>query len=130
MKNISFYNAVEKIKGLIQKSRKYGFKGFNFKNQDAYTSMIFKTLDIVRVFEKYDENEKNHFMGIHPALTSKSIDGILIKENGFFKAYLHDKNTILTISGKLENNTFKNLEYGIDAYNFSDWAGLAGKVLA
>ena len=56
MKNISFYNAVEKIKGLIQKSRKYGFKGFNFKNQDAYASMIFKTLDIVRVFEKYDEN--------------------------------------------------------------------------
>ena len=130
MKNISFYNAVEKIKGLIQKSRKYGFKGFNFKNQDAYTSMIFKTLDIVRVFEKYKKKKKNHFIGIHPALTSKSIDGILIKENGGFKAYLHDKNTILTISGKLENNTFKNLEYGIDAYNFSDWVGLAGKVLA
>lgn len=127
-KKLNFEKAVEKIQGLVSKAKKYGFNGFNFKNKDAIKEVFFNTLKTAKFYFEYDE--KNHIFNIYPKTSTKTIKGILIRKNDSFKVFLNDKNTVLTISAKLEKNTFKSLEYGIESYNFGDWVGLTGKALA
>ena len=127
-KKLNFEKAVEKIQSLVSKAKKYGFNGFNFKNKEAIKEVFFNTLKTAKFYFDYDE--KNHTFNVYLKTSSKIIKGILIRKNDSFKAFLNDKNTILTISARLEKNTFKNLEYGIESYSFGDWVGLMGKALA
>lgn len=127
-KKLNFEKAVEKIQGLISKAKKYGFNGFNFKNQEAIKEVFFYALKTAKFYFEYDS--KNHVFTIYPKTSTKTIKGVLLQEQDMFKMFLNDKNTVLTISGKIEQNTFKQLEYGVEPYNFGDWVGLTGKALA
>lgn len=127
-KNKSFNKSVNKIKSLILKAKKYGFNGFNFKNEEAFAELFFNALKTAKFYFEYDE--QNHVFTIYPKTSTKTIKGVLLQGQDMFKMFLNDKNTVLTISGKIEQNTFKNLEYGVEPYNFGDWVGLTGKALA